>query len=334
MRNLPAVGRWGWAGAFLALVSPLWFLWRRRYVEFVLIFAVLLVLHWRAIMASEGYVQMDALWVSLVGLVFLPFAIPATPILGSGSGGGWLIVLMGASAAWALWVATRPGARRRTWYSMVMAAAGLALGFVAFHRMYIPGLKPRAYVAAMRQDLRDLATFMEASFADRVTYIVPRDSLPRPQQTGVTVRVTSMTNLGWAAIAEHNASSWHCGIFVGNGRLPWAGAEEGEPLCVRTREVALRRPGMDELVREDFERLVVAQDSFRAAHGRYGASLSEIGFERRGGMPFDMRGTPTGWVAEAMMQPHFHRHCAIAGGDGRNPVRPGAPAGRMECRRM
>jgi len=323
---------WGWA--FLALVSPLWFLWRRRYAEFVLIFALLLVLHWRAIMASEGYVQMDALWVSLVGLVFLPFSIPATPILGPGSGGGWLLALMAGSAVWALFVATRPGARRRTWYSIVMTAGGLVLGYVAFQRLYIPGLKYRAYVGAMRRDLLDLATFMEASFADRVTYVVPRDSLPRPEHAGVTVRVTSMTTLGWSAIAQHNASSLHCGIFVGSGRLPWARAVEGEPLCVRTREVALRRPGMDELVREDFGRLVTVQDSFRASHGRYGASLQEIGFTRQGGMPFGMRGTPTGWVAEAMMQPHFHRHCAIAGGDGRNPVRADAPAGRMACRRM
>lgn len=325
----------GWGWAFVAALSPLWFLWRRRYVEFVLIWALLLLFHWRAIMASDGYVQMDALWLALVGLVFLPFAIPAGPVLSPGSGGGFLLVMMVVLPAWGLFVATRANARRRTWLSRALCAGAFAVGFLAFGRLHIPGLKYKAYVGGMRRDLLDLALMMDAFYADHGTFVVARDSLPRAQQSGVTMRVIAATDSGWWALAEHNATtSWRCGIYGGRGRLPWAGAVPNEPLCVRMQDVPLRRAGLDELVLDDFERLVAAQDSFRAARGRYAPSLDSLGFERRGGIPLSMRGTATGWTAEAMVHAHFNRQCVIAGGDARNRLRPGAPAGRMVCKRM
>ncbi len=327
-------GRPGWGWAVLAAVSPLWFLWRRRYVEFVLIWAVLLVCYWRAVMESWGYVQIDALWLSLVALVFEPFAVPPGSVLSRDGGGMFLLAMMAAQPAWALFVATRPGARRRSWTSMTLCAAVFAAAFSAFDRIHIPGTKLGGYVASMRSDLQNLVAVMDSLHGARGTYAFPYDSLELRRRRDVMIRIISATDSGWSALATYGRhEGWACGVFGGRGRVPWAGAEPGQPLCVRMREVALRRPTLDDLVRDDFARLVVAQDSFRAVHGRYAPSLDSLGFVRQGGMPFTMSATATGWGAHAIMEVHFNRECAIAGGDAQNRVRPSTAAGRMACRR-
>jgi prepilin-type N-terminal cleavage/methylation domain-containing protein len=91
--------------------------------------------------------------------------------------------------------------------------------------------KEKAYIAAMKSDLRNLVTAQESYFADNVTYTTTLGTAVYNASAGVTVAVTGATGTGWAATATHNGTAKTCGIFVGNGTAPTGGAE-GEPKCI------------------------------------------------------------------------------------------------------
>ena len=91
--------------------------------------------------------------------------------------------------------------------------------------------KEKAYVAAMKSDLRNLVTAEESYFADNVTYTTSTTNMNFAPSTGVTVTVGAATGTGWSATAKHNATSKTCGIYVGSATAPISGANEGEPKC-------------------------------------------------------------------------------------------------------
>ncbi len=92
--------------------------------------------------------------------------------------------------------------------------------------------KEKAYVAAMKSDLRNLVTAEESYFADNVTYTTSQANMNYNSSTGVTVTVGTANGTGWNATASHNATSKTCGIYVGAAAAPISGANEGEPKCV------------------------------------------------------------------------------------------------------
>jgi prepilin-type N-terminal cleavage/methylation domain-containing protein len=91
--------------------------------------------------------------------------------------------------------------------------------------------KEKAYVAAMKSDLRNLVTAQESYFADNVTYAAATGNLSYNSSTGVTVTVSGSSGTGWSATAAHNGTTKTCGIFVGSATAPITGASEGEPKC-------------------------------------------------------------------------------------------------------
>jgi prepilin-type N-terminal cleavage/methylation domain-containing protein len=92
--------------------------------------------------------------------------------------------------------------------------------------------KEKAYVAAMKSDLRNLVTAEESYFADQVSYTTASTAINYNSSTGVTVTIGTATGTGWAATAKHNATTKTCGIYVGSATAPVAGQNEGEPKCV------------------------------------------------------------------------------------------------------
>jgi len=90
--------------------------------------------------------------------------------------------------------------------------------------------KEKAYIAAMKSDLRNLVTAEESYFSDYVTYSTNLGTNYN-SSAGVTVSITAATGTGWAATASHNATTKTCGIYVGSASAPVAGANEGEPKC-------------------------------------------------------------------------------------------------------
>ena len=87
--------------------------------------------------------------------------------------------------------------------------------------------KKKAYVTAMKSDLKNMVSAAEAWFSDNNTYVgytAPTGS------SGVTLTFTGAAG-GWAATAAHaNAGGTTCAIGVGTGPIP-AGASEGAPKC-------------------------------------------------------------------------------------------------------
>ena len=92
--------------------------------------------------------------------------------------------------------------------------------------------KSKAYITAMKSDLRNLVTAQEAYFADNSSlYAASTGALGTARyksSTGVTVTIANGTGTGWDATASHSGlpATKTCSISVGNGA-----ANEGEPLC-------------------------------------------------------------------------------------------------------
>jgi len=100
------------------------------------------------------------------------------------------------------------------------------------------GTKSKAYVAAMKSDLKNLVTAEESYFSDANTYGVVADLVAAgvwAPTTGVTAAVTLAANpaTGFAATATHAGATGTvaCGVFVGTGTAPGGITVEGEVSC-------------------------------------------------------------------------------------------------------
>jgi prepilin-type N-terminal cleavage/methylation domain-containing protein len=85
--------------------------------------------------------------------------------------------------------------------------------------------KRKAYVTAMKSDLKNMVSSAEAFFSDNNTYVgytAPTGS------SGVTLSMTAQTASGWSAQAVHsNAAGATCIIGVGSSTP--TGLAEGQP---------------------------------------------------------------------------------------------------------
>jgi type IV pilus assembly protein PilA len=77
--------------------------------------------------------------------------------------------------------------------------------------------KGKANAAALKSDLRNLATAEEAYYYDTESYASVISSMQFATSPGVVLTVTNATGSGWSAIATHPASfPLTCAIFFGN----------------------------------------------------------------------------------------------------------------------
>jgi type IV pilus assembly protein PilA len=93
--------------------------------------------------------------------------------------------------------------------------------------------KEKAYVTAMRSDLRNMMTAQESYFSDYGTYAtVTTDLKGFSQTTGVHVAIGSADGAGWYASSTHNslAATQTCQIAVGTAATSKS-LNEGEPKC-------------------------------------------------------------------------------------------------------
>jgi type IV pilus assembly protein PilA len=97
--------------------------------------------------------------------------------------------------------------------------------------------KEKAYLAAMKSDLRNLATAQEAWASDNAgaymaagVHTAGDANLTYDPSTGVTVTVANAGG-GWSATAVHaSAPAKSCAIFVNTAAVAPA-TQEGEPKC-------------------------------------------------------------------------------------------------------
>ncbi len=85
--------------------------------------------------------------------------------------------------------------------------------------------KRKAYVTAMKSDLKNGVSAAEAFFADNNTYV----GFPAPTaSSGVTLAVSALTATGYTITATHaQASGASCSVGAGTGTP--AGLQEGSP---------------------------------------------------------------------------------------------------------
>ncbi len=78
--------------------------------------------------------------------------------------------------------------------------------------------REKAYFAAMKSDLKNLASQQEIYYSDNYNYNATASTLGFVQSEGVTVTITNVSTSGWAATATHAAlgASEGCAIYYGN----------------------------------------------------------------------------------------------------------------------
>ena len=80
--------------------------------------------------------------------------------------------------------------------------------------------KEKAYVSAMKSDLRNLVTAQESYFGDNDTYgNLAGLGTAYSSSSGVTVAITANSGTGWAGTSDHNGTSQQCTITIGGAAI-------------------------------------------------------------------------------------------------------------------
>jgi len=96
----------------------------------------------------------------------------------------------------------------------------------------------RAYEAAMRSDLRNLATAQEMYFTGHASYSPSLQALTYSASPGVRLEIIAASSTGWRAVARHEAGTAECRIGVGTGVPP--GDVERAVTCSAPRRREIR----------------------------------------------------------------------------------------------
>jgi prepilin-type N-terminal cleavage/methylation domain-containing protein len=91
--------------------------------------------------------------------------------------------------------------------------------------------KEKAYVSAMKSDLRNLAAAEEAYFADWLLYASDIANVDFNQSQGVTVTVGAGSGTGWRASATHTGTDTDCEIYYGEVTGMTTATTEGVVAC-------------------------------------------------------------------------------------------------------
>ncbi len=94
--------------------------------------------------------------------------------------------------------------------------------------------KEKAYISAMKSDLRNLAAAEEAYFADNLSYttdITPGSGVDFNSSQGVTVTPGAATGQGWNATAGHTGTTVTCAIYYGGVAAAAPATVEGVVAC-------------------------------------------------------------------------------------------------------
>ena len=98
--------------------------------------------------------------------------------------------------------------------------------------------KEKAYLAAMKSDLRNLATTQETYASENNGNYGDEAAVKFSGSAGVVLDVTPNGGQGWAAEATHASTAKKCVAFVGTPAAaptltnpPAGGIKEGEPTC-------------------------------------------------------------------------------------------------------
>jgi prepilin-type N-terminal cleavage/methylation domain-containing protein len=75
--------------------------------------------------------------------------------------------------------------------------------------------KDKAYIAAMKSDLKNLSTAEETYYSDYQTYTTAFTPAQFNASTGVTVTVSAASSSAWAATSTHQSTTKTCVLTYG-----------------------------------------------------------------------------------------------------------------------
>ena len=92
--------------------------------------------------------------------------------------------------------------------------------------------KEKAYSAAMRTDLRNLATAQESYFYTNAVYSTDPVALGITTSQGVVITIPEGTTSGWSAFATHpNAPGYKCALYIGTAAAVAPATVDGQITC-------------------------------------------------------------------------------------------------------
>ena len=91
--------------------------------------------------------------------------------------------------------------------------------------------KEKAYVSAMKSDLRNLAAAEEAYFADNLQYTTSVVAVDVNISQSVTLSIPVGTAQGWRATAAHTGTSMDCELYYGTVSGESTANQEGVVQC-------------------------------------------------------------------------------------------------------
>ena len=92
--------------------------------------------------------------------------------------------------------------------------------------------KQEAYLAAMRTDLRNLATAQESYFYSNDVYTTNPASINFTSSPGVVISIPEATGAGWSGVATHPlVASMKCALFMGKAAAVAPATVEGQVTC-------------------------------------------------------------------------------------------------------
>lgn len=92
--------------------------------------------------------------------------------------------------------------------------------------------REKAFVVAMKSDLRNLATAQESYYYDYSAYSPSVDQLPAFNPTaGVSVTIGAASIGGWSGSATNINTTRQCFLFVGNAAPVGSATQEGQVAC-------------------------------------------------------------------------------------------------------
>jgi prepilin-type N-terminal cleavage/methylation domain-containing protein len=95
-------------------------------------------------------------------------------------------------------------------------------------------VRERAYFAAMKADLRNLANQQEVYYNDNYSYTTDLASVGFTNSEGVTVAVGEGTNTGWSATAIHaGMPAESCSIYHGSAAAVTPATVPSVVMCTR-----------------------------------------------------------------------------------------------------
>lgn len=93
--------------------------------------------------------------------------------------------------------------------------------------------REKAFVSAMKSDLRNMQSAQEIYFSDNFSYAGTLAALGFAASDGVTVTFGGANATGWAASAAHSGTTQGCAVFVGDATpvSPSTASDQGKVVC-------------------------------------------------------------------------------------------------------